>query len=90
MLSLFAAIACLLCCLGRCGGAAVRLSVQDADEASGQWEVYGGPTGPFRMDSRVCKAALIAGVIDRDGGEVRAARTCTNNTNRGNKHTHGQ
>ncbi len=46
---------------------------EDADEASGQWEVYGGPTGPFRMDSRVCKAALIAGVIDRDGGEVRAA-----------------
>jgi hypothetical protein len=27
------------------------------------------------MDSRVCKAALIAGIIDRDGGEVRAART---------------
>ena len=48
---------------------------EDADEASGQWEVYGGPTGPFRMDSRVCKAALIAGIIDRDGGEVRAART---------------
>ena len=61
---------------------------EDADEASGQWEVYGGPTGPFRMDSRVCKAALIAGIIDRDGGEVRAARTCTNDTNRGNKHTH--
>ena len=52
---------------------------EDADEASGQWEVYGGPTGPFRMDSRVCKAALIAGIIDRDGGEVRAARTCTHN-----------
>ena len=48
---------------------------EDADEASGQWEVYGGPSGPFRMDSRVCKAALIAGIIDRDGGEVRAART---------------
>jgi hypothetical protein len=63
---------------------------EDADEASGQWEVYGGPTGPFRMDSRVCKAALIAGVIDRDGGEVRAARTCMNDTNRGNKHTHSQ
>ncbi len=46
---------------------------EDADEASGQWEVYGGPTGPFRMDSRVCKAALIAGIIDRDGGEVRRA-----------------
>ena len=61
---------------------------EDADEASGQWEVYGGPTGPFRMDSRVCKAALIAGIIDRDGGEVRAARTCTHNTNRGNKRTH--
>ena len=43
---------------------------EDADEASGQWEVYGGPTGPFRMDSRVCKAALIAGIIDQDGGEV--------------------
>ena len=63
-----------------------------ADEASGQWEVFGGPTGPFRMDSRVCKAALIAGIIDRDGGEVRAARTrtiiiviistCTDNTNK--------
>jgi hypothetical protein len=52
---------------------------EDADEASGQWEVYGGPTGPFRMDSRVCKAALIAGIIGRDGGEVRAARTCTHN-----------
>ena len=35
---------------------------EDADEASGQWEVYGGPTGPFRMDSRVCKAALVAGI----------------------------
>ena len=43
---------------------------EDADESSGKWEVYGGPTGPFRMDSRVCKAALIAGVIDGDGGEV--------------------
>ena len=43
---------------------------EDADEASGQWEVYGGPTGPFRMDSRVCKAALVAGIIDRNGGEV--------------------
>ena len=48
---------------------------EDADEASGQWEVYGGPTGPFRMDSRVCKAALVAGIINRDGGEVRATRT---------------
>ena len=43
---------------------------EDADESSGKWEVFGGPTGPFRMDSRVCKAALIAGVIDGDGGEV--------------------
>ena len=43
---------------------------EDADEASGQWEVYGGPTGPFRMDSRVCKAALVAGIIDRNGREV--------------------
>jgi hypothetical protein len=50
---------------------------EDADEASGQWEVYGGPTGPFRMDSHVCKAALIAGIIDQDGGEVRC--TCTAN-----------
>ena len=47
---------------------------EDADEASGQWEVYGGPSGPFRMDSRVCKAALIAGVIDGNGGEVRCQR----------------
>jgi hypothetical protein len=46
-----------------------------ADEASGQWEVFGGPTGPFRMDSRVCKAALIAGIIDRDGGEVSVSRS---------------
>ena len=45
---------------------------EDADESSGKWEVYGGPTGPFRMDSRVCKAALIAGVINNDGGEVGA------------------
>ena len=45
---------------------------EDEDEASGKWEVYGGPTGPFRMDSRVCKAALIAGVINNDGGEVGA------------------
>ena len=43
---------------------------EDADESSGKWEVFGGPTGPFRMDSRVCKAALIAGVIDGDGGKV--------------------
>ncbi len=45
----------------------------DEDQASGKWEVYGGPSGPFRMDSRVCKAALIAGVISSDGGEVSAA-----------------
>ncbi len=43
---------------------------EDADESSGKWEVFGGPTGPFRMDSRVCKAALIAGIIDGDGGKV--------------------
>ena len=81
-----------VCLLLSAGAVALQCdsACEDADEASGQWEVYGGPTGPFRMDSRVCKAALIAGVIDRDGGEVRAARTCTNNTNRGNKHTHGQ
>jgi hypothetical protein len=47
----------------------------DADQSSGKWEVYGGPTGPFRLDSRVCKAALIAGVIDGDGGEV--SLSCT-------------
>jgi hypothetical protein len=28
------------------------------------------------MDSRVCKAALIAGVISSDGGEVSAGGTC--------------
>jgi hypothetical protein len=56
------------------GAGAVALqcdsACEDADEASGQWEVYGGPTGPFRMDSRVCKAALVAGIIDRNGGAV--------------------
>ena len=52
---------------------------EDADESSGKWEVYGGPTGPFRMDSRVCKAALIAGVIDSNGGEVRPAGSCIHN-----------
>ena len=52
---------------------------EDADESSGKWEVYGGPTGPFRMDSRVCKAALIAGVIDGNGGEVRPAASCIHN-----------
>ena len=41
---------------------------EDADEASGQWHVYG--MGPFRMDSCVCKAALVAGVLQTDGGEV--------------------
>jgi hypothetical protein len=39
--------------------------------------VYGGPTGPFRMDSRVCKAALIAGIIGRDGGAVSVAQART-------------
>ncbi len=62
-------------CLVFSGAGAVALqcdsACEDADEASGQWEVYGGPTGPFRMDSRVCKAALVAGIIDRNGGEVR-------------------
>ena len=41
---------------------------EDADEASGQWHVYG--MGPFRIDSCVCKAALIAGVLQTGGGEV--------------------
>ena len=41
---------------------------EDADEASGQWHVYG--MGPFRIDSCVCKAALVAGVVQTDGGEV--------------------
>ncbi len=49
---------------------------EDADEASGQWEVYGGPTGPFRMDSRICKAALIVGIIEPNGGEASAGGTC--------------
>ena len=40
----------------------------DADEASGMWDVFGA--GPFRLDSCVCKAAFIAGVIGRGGGEV--------------------
>jgi hypothetical protein len=40
----------------------------DADEASGMWDVFG--SGPFRLDSCVCKAAFIAGVIGRGGGEV--------------------
>ena len=50
---------------------------EDADEASGKWEVYGSPSGPFRMDSRVCKAALIAGIIGRDGGAVSVAQART-------------
>ncbi len=50
---------------------------EDSDEASGHWEVYGGPTGPFRMDSCVCKAALIAGIIDGNGGKVSAGGTGT-------------
>ena len=41
---------------------------EDADEASGQWHVYG--MGPFRIDSCVCKAALVAGVLQTGGGEV--------------------
>ena len=41
---------------------------EDADEASGQWHVYG--MGPFRIDSCVCKAALVAGVLPTGGGEV--------------------
>ena len=41
---------------------------EDADEATGQWHVYG--MGPFRIDSCVCKAALVAGVLQTDGGEV--------------------
>jgi hypothetical protein len=49
---------------------------EDEGQTSGKWEVYGGPSGPFRMDSRVCKAALIAGVISSDGGEVSAGGTC--------------
>ncbi len=58
------------CGRGRCDRVAVRLGCEDADESSGKWEVFGGPTGPFRMDSRVCKAAFIAGIIDGDGGKV--------------------
>ena len=53
---------------------------EDFDEASGKWEVFGGPTGPFRMDSRVCKAALIAGVINGDGGEVSLGYSCITNS----------
>ncbi len=53
----------------------------DADESSGKWEVFGGPTGPFRMDSRVCKAALIAGVIDGDGGKVSPSGSCIHDNN---------
>ena len=58
----------------------------DADQSSGMWDVYGGPTGPFRMDSCVCKAALIAGVIDRDGGKASPGGTCiyTNDTHENN------
>ena len=41
---------------------------EDADEASGQWHVYG--MGPFRIDSCVCKAALVAGVLQTGGGDV--------------------
>ena len=41
---------------------------EDADETSCKWEVYG--MGPFLMDSCVCKAALVAGVIKSEGGEV--------------------
>ncbi len=88
MLGRFAAFACRFAVSAGAVVLQCDSACEDADEASGQWEVYGGPTGPFRMDSRVCKAALIAGIIDRDGGEVRAARTCTNNTKSGNKHTH--
>ena len=36
---------------------------QDGDEASGQWQVYG--MGPFRMDSCICKAALVAGALQK-------------------------
>jgi hypothetical protein len=39
---------------------------QDVDESSGGWNVYGA--GPFRDDSRVCKAAYFAGVIKAGGG----------------------
>jgi hypothetical protein len=56
----------------------------DEDESSGKWEVFGGPTGPFRMDSRVCKAALIAGVIDGDGGKVNPGGSCIHNNNHAN------
>jgi hypothetical protein len=40
----------------------------DADQASGQWDVFG--SGPFRLDSCVCKAAFFAGIIDHGGGEA--------------------
>ena len=52
------------------GAVALRCNsgCEDADETSGKWEVYG--VGPFLMDSCVCKAALVAGVIKSEGGEV--------------------
>jgi len=38
------------------------------DQADAGWAVWG--TGPFRIDSAICRAALVAGVIGNDGGEA--------------------
>jgi hypothetical protein len=49
-------------------GSDFKVTLLQTDEASGQWHVYG--MGPFRIDSCFCKAALVAGVLQTDGGEV--------------------